>query len=27
VDVRNGRVRGLKAAATLDEILWAPPGR
>jgi hypothetical protein len=25
--VRNGRVRGLKAAATLDEILWAPPGR
>ena len=27
VDVRNGRVKGLKAAATLDEILWALPGR
>jgi len=23
--VRNGRVQGLRAAATLDEILWAPP--
>lgn len=27
VDVRNGRVRGLKPASTLDEILWAPPRR
>ena len=27
VDVRNGRVKGLEAAATLDEILWAPPAR
>lgn len=27
VDVREGRVRGQRAAATLDEILWAPPGR
>lgn len=26
VDVREGRVRGQRAAATLDEILWAPPG-
>ena len=25
VVVSNGKVRGLKAAATLDEILWAPP--
>ena len=25
VVVQNGRVRGLKAAATIDEILWAPP--
>jgi methylated-DNA-protein-cysteine methyltransferase-like protein len=25
VDVRDGRVRGQRAAATLDEILWAPP--
>ncbi|MGH8106626.1 MAG: MGMT family protein [Arenimonas sp.] len=25
VEVSNGKVRGLKAAATLDEILWAPP--
>ena len=27
VDVREGRVRGQRAAATLDEILWAPPAR
>ena len=27
VDVRDGRVRGQRAAATLDEILWAPPRR
>ena len=27
VDVREGRVRGQRAAPTLDEILWAPPGR
>ena len=27
VDVREGRVRGQRAAATLDEILWAPPRR
>ena len=27
VDVQRGRVRGQKAAATLDEILWAPPRR
>jgi methylated-DNA-protein-cysteine methyltransferase-like protein len=27
VDVQKGRVRGQKAAATLDEILWAPPRR
>jgi methylated-DNA-protein-cysteine methyltransferase-like protein len=26
VDVREGRVRGLRAAATLDELLWAPTG-
>ncbi len=25
VEVVNGKVRGCKAAATLDEILWAPP--
>jgi methylated-DNA-protein-cysteine methyltransferase-like protein len=25
VDVREGRVRGQRASATLDEILWAPP--
>jgi len=25
VDVRDGRVRGQRAAATLDELLWAPP--
>jgi len=25
VEVVNGKVRGRKAAATLDEILWAPP--
>lgn len=24
VEVVNGRVRGLRAAASLDEILWAP---
>ena len=23
--VRNGRVQGQRAAASLDEILWAPP--
>ena len=27
VDVREGRVRGQRAAATLDELLWAPPRR
>ena len=27
VDVREGRVRGQRAAATLDEILWAQPPR
>lgn len=27
VDVREGRVRGQRAAATLDEMLWAPPPR
>ena len=25
VHVENGRVRGTRAAATLDEILWSPP--
>jgi len=25
VDVRQGRVHGQRAAATLDELLWAPP--
>jgi methylated-DNA-protein-cysteine methyltransferase-like protein len=25
VRVENGRVRGQRAAASLDEILWAPP--
>ena len=25
VEVVNGKVRGQKAAATIDEILWAPP--
>lgn len=25
VSVVNGKVRGLKAAASIDEILWAPP--
>ena len=25
VDVREGRVRGQRAGATLDESLWAPP--
>lgn len=25
IEVVNGKVRGRKAAATLDEILWAPP--
>jgi len=27
VEVTDGRVRGLRAAATLDELLWAPKGR
>lgn len=27
VEVMNGKVRGLKAAATIDELLWAPPTR
>jgi methylated-DNA-protein-cysteine methyltransferase-like protein len=27
VDVREGRVRGQRAAATLDELLWAPPSK
>lgn len=27
VSVINGKVRGRKAAPTLDEILWAPPGK
>ena len=25
VEVVNGKVRGQKAAASMDEILWAPP--
>ncbi len=25
IEVVNGKVRGRKAAATMDEILWAPP--
>lgn len=25
VNIVNGKVKGLKTAATLDEILWAPP--
>ena len=25
VEVVNGKVRGLRAAASIDEILWAPP--
>ena len=25
VRIQNGRVLGLRAAASLDEILWAPP--
>ena len=25
VELVNGKVRGLKAAATMDELLWAPP--
>ena len=27
VNVTNGRVRGQRAAATLDELLWAPKGQ
>jgi len=27
VTVESGRVRGQRAAASLDEILWAPPAR
>lgn len=27
VDVVNGKVKGLKTAATLDEILWALPAK
>ena len=27
VEVEAGRVRGQRAAATLDELLWAPKGR
>ena len=27
VEVRKGKVQGQRAAATLDEILWAPPRR
>ena len=27
VEVKDGRVRGQRAAATLDELLWAPKGR
>jgi len=27
VEVVNGKVRGRKAAASLDEILWAPPAK
>lgn len=26
VRVENGRVRGVKAARDLDEVLWGPPG-
>ena len=25
VEVVNGKVRGLRATASIDEILWAPP--
>ena len=27
VEVVNGKVRDKKVAASLDEILWAPPGK
>jgi methylated-DNA-protein-cysteine methyltransferase related protein len=27
VEVVNGKVRGRKVAATVDELLWAPPAR
>ena len=27
VEVVNGKVRGRKVAATIDELLWAPPAR
>jgi len=27
VEVVNGKVRGHRAAATLDQLLWAPPAR
>ena len=27
VEVVNGKVRGRKVAATIDELLWAPPTR
>jgi methylated-DNA-protein-cysteine methyltransferase-like protein len=27
VEVRDGRVRGQRAAATLDELIWSPPAR
>lgn len=27
VEVVNGKVRGRKIAATIDELLWAPPAR
>jgi len=27
VEVRNGKVQGQRAAATLDELIWSPPTR
>ena len=27
VEVRDGRVRNQRAAATLDELIWSPPAR
>ena len=27
VEIRNGRVLGQRAAATLDELIWSPPAR
>jgi len=27
VEIRNGRVQGQRAAASLDELIWSPPAR